>query len=800
MKKMWAVLTKGEGSYIHSLASFMLILCIAVTATSCKDESLVDNPTKGGETVPAGTKLYTCIKLVQANGTYTRAEGDVEEEYEDTYPGTSDGDYKADFEPGDQKDESKIDNLLFIFYDKDGNHIAQFESESFDKKTYDDKRDPSPDDGMVSDKDDKGDKDETNDEYVIIEKIGWETLIPIELKVYQNIDLEKIKEGSYLVVLNYDEELAKALDKKSETEAAITLQEAKALQVETYQLDGAEKDGEPTKKGFLMTTAGHFGTDGNYLWYDKVPEDEICIYPSVTEAKAHARTVYVERLASRIEFEIDTKNIKPIDVLYGETDVYQLWFNPDGWAVEAQEKTSYLNKNLEYIARSGNTDKSWYESAEGYPSDFPAWIDYKNNRVFWAKSISFESPTTNPYKYPVYGDGYISDGHESISDMPLSYVTFKDILTSPVQQLMTTDANGDKSELDPEKDISQREYQQLTGMDYVLEHTFKNAELGRATNPYAVPTSAVLRGRYTATFKKTDERPDNNPDNKEIDKKLNNLEKGFYIRFVDMERTDKTPEGNNPGGERYQYHLYLEDDGTHDLNYEMLTAMLKEQFVIWIKSENGEYEYTDGTRYTPVRNNTSDVFAILNAYQRYDAVSDKFIPSSNAYTLQIKENAALPEIYLITGKGIPPVRITKDNYKKANEELMKQLGYAQHYWQAYAFFYAPIPHYAGKYDPYYPDGYTGLFIYDTEEKDGELIYKRNTTTGNYIVKHNTGDFGVVRNHIYNITITGIGSLGYGIPGEEIIPLPEPRPDHKIYQFDLELKVLPWNQFKYTFDI
>lgn len=767
MKTMWSVLTRGKGGYCYAITSFILMLCIGVAATSCKDESLIgdgsENPTIGGETLPAGTKLYTYIKLVQADGTYTRAgKGD------DTYGGADNKDYDADFEAG-KDDESRIDNLLFIFYDKEGNWIAQFESDSFTKKEYEDKRDPSKDDGMVLDKDDEDEKDDG----VIIEKIGWETLIKVELKLYETIDKDKI--GSYFVVLNYNQGLADELKEKKQSDVVTTI-------VNNYQL--SETD-EAKPKGFLMTTAGHFNkvNEGNYLWYDELPEGNEGLYESVKEAKDNPLTVYVERLASRIEFEIDTQKIEPIEVLYGETDVYKLWFKPDFWAVEAQEKNSYLNKNLENPQKEPD-----YRTVNVYHNDFADWIDYKQNRVFWAKSPSFilfneQSDNT----YPVEGTevGY--------DDNTLLYVTFKGIEKDPVKQLTESEESSTL----------------LQGMDYVLEHTFPHTEWGNlndadyntnsnAINPYAVPTSAVLRGRYSAEYVKTDERPDAYPDKGQNEEIGDKLLKGFYIRFVDLERTDNTSEGDNPGNERYQYHLYLEEDGEHDTDYELRTAMLKEQYMIW-KLKDGEY--------TPVKEGDQEakVFEIRNAYLRHDVYNDEdqYIKASNTYTLQIKENADLEtyKIYLKTSKNEEYREITTTNdVTAANKALLKQLGYAQHYWNAYAFFYAPIPHYAGEYDPFVDKNgnstYKGLFNYKINS-DGSYV---RSTTGNYVVNHFTGDFGVVRNHIYNIKITKIGSLGYGIPAEETIPLPEPRPDHKLYQFDLELKVLPWNQFRYTFDI
>ena len=52
---------------------------------------------------------------------------------------------------------------------------------------------------------------------------------------------------------------------------------------------------------------------------------------------------------------------------------------------------------------------------------------------------------------------------------------------------------------------------------------------------------------------------------------------------------------------------------------------------------------------------------------------------------------------------------------------------------------------------------------------------------------------VVRNHYYDIKITGIGGMGIGVPGPNtpIVPLDGPDPKDSDYYLHMSVNVLPW---------
>lgn len=719
----------------RGMPTLLLFFTMTVACTGCTDDLGVNpNDDKAAwADLPSGTKLYAYIKLLPVDGVPSRADG----RYEDNY---GDNNNSADFLPGISK-ESEIDNMLVIFYDKAQEYLTHCEVDKESLKEFYNKK-KLENTGLAKD-------DEENGDNVVVEELGYNVLIPVEFEVTSAMK-EKGKEvGSYFVILNYNADLLSSLlvtDPNTQT-TSIPMSVLKNFRVTSHQLSQ-----DDNKLGFLMTTAGHF-YNGVFQWLDQAPEGNQVIYSTAGMAQQNAVIIYVERLAVKVNFEIDKNNINPIEVLYDETDVYKLIFEPDYWALEATERQSHLPKQLEMEKL-----EDYNLGGNQYPQDFADWINYNNNRIFWAKS-----PTFRDGKYP-------SVTRKKDEKFSLDYLTFDEIMNQG-------------------KNLNEETESLLTGTLYSLEHTFyantnlyETSEFSKAANPYAVPTSVVLCGHYTATFAGTDEKPGKKDANatEKLQNKTLSLVNGFYLRPVDMERTD----ADSKPQKNYQYHLYLEDD--KDTGGELLSAFLAEQYLIWGKTAKGEYY--------PVRKDSKEAkaFIIQNTYRRLDIIENKEIPASNTYTLQIDNNKINTyDIYLKKSENENDTKkITPNNLVEANRELQKQLGYALKYRKGYAFFYAPIPHYSGASDPFGEKGrpYNGLFNLKDE------------SPGKYIVSHLTSHFGVVRNHIYNMTINSIGSLGYGVPENDIIPLPDPQLEKEQYIFDLQLQILPWKIYEYTFDI
>ena len=673
-----------------------LVFVLLAMLNACTRDRIDIDPDKAPGTDLSGDARYFGISLGMAGGVGTKADYDYEDGDNGFVYGTA--------------SEYAVRNLMILFFDDNGNQV--FHVTSSEQTTEDGEND--------------------------IEK-KFERLITIPLGETDE-DIEETKEAlasvtSFITILNYDPDW----DKDGSDLYKATLNKSAATDIDKfhsgfrYTIDDSN--------GFVMSTAGHYDANGKFVYYDTCDAGTI-FYETSSAALKNPVTVTVERLAARVDIELK-KNIEPIEVLYG-TDVYGLYFEPDRWGMEAEEKDGFISKNQK--------EKSHYGTGNNYPAGYGDWADYMSHRTFWA-----ESPTFTGGKYAWKGTENVDGTSGSLS---LAYTTFGDL--SRFQ-----DPNADPN----------------TASCYTSEHTFAASELNSSSaafNPYGVPSSIVVGGKYTVKYLTSDERtPDEKPIlSQEPGTEMNLNGAGFYIRYVDLERTDKPSDPSK----RYSYRLYREqnDNGKDDL-YE---AYLKEQYAVFFQTEDGSYVPVKASTETDSGENLAQkIFELANTY-------------CNKFTLQLKSDIdfnALPSLFYGADGVYEP--LNESNRAAANASLLKQLGYSQLYWQGHAFFYAPIPHYTGEGSPFLSE-YTGLFNY-SKYSDGRYV---KNDAGNYVVDHRNGEFGIVRNHIYQITIDKISTLGQGIPSEDTIPLPEPRPDHEIWQFDMTLKVLPWNQFKYTFDI
>ena len=670
---------------------FFLFMASCVNEDINVEKPDIDPPSNG--TLSGNGPFYFSFRLAMADGTpESRAGKDNGNEFVDG-----------------SVEESKISNMMIIFFNENGDFAKSFT---------------------------EGEMEKVSNSEVDIEN-DWTATWTIETEEYTD-DFKNLVNSfsSFITVVNYDDSNSTDINWKT-----ITLESFYSMVWDTFKVEN---------KGFYMTTAGHYERDNNkYLYYNIKEGGKDFFYNSRDESIRNAHTVYVERLAARVDISIDKNHILPIEVVYG-TDIYELTFNPTHWGLNGTETSTYLAKHQPENGSFSND----------YPSNFFGWINYNNKRTFWAESVNFGKSLNYP-----------ANANSKLSGTQLDYLTFNSLSSSnPNLTTSKTDENA------------------VVGSLYTLEHTFEASEFSKAgINHYSVPTSIVVLGDYTAECTGTDLVPDKNEDGKStstvaIGSTLNFENGGFYLRDINIERTDKNNENNT--NRVLKYRLYTKDNNKDEL----FDAYLKEQYTIWIcHEENGKII---GDKSVKAEDNLA-IFEIKNTYKKYND-SGVGVASSNEFTLQLKDWGKIDwdNIQDVIGDKIicyanysnsivTYIELTADNLTAANEALQKQLGTSQYYDKGKAFFYSPIPHYL-TYSP-------------SSEKSFDGILKNLST-------YKTGEFGVVRNHIYNFTIESINGLGYGRTKDDDIPLPYPREDENIYQFDMKLEILPWHVFKYTFDI
>lgn len=797
-----------------------LVLTLFLTLSACQDDALLtnntpDSPVQEFVRATGPKELYTAsIRLAMPEEAPSRAG------YEDG-SGT----------------ESEIKNVLILFYDENGNYLANFNSETMIK---------------VPNGADIGDIPR-------VEVIKWNAELPVTFEMFAEYE-EKVHK--LFAIVNYDNEL---LGKLIDHEEAITDENGETLTETIYRdledLPDIKVSAYQTSKGFLMSTPGHYNADNQYTIcqeIDQAARPQRSILIDYLNLELEPIDVFVERLAARVDISVAPKGIQDVQVVYGRR-IYNLKFNPQKFGLEALEDKSYIAKHLDNF--SGD--------AENYPSDFSYWIrsDF-NLRTFWANSPSFYEDDLD---YPSIGQP---------GDYDLKYTSF--------ESLSGITLNGNTNKYTGSGYL----------LEHTFHNTELTRE--GVKNPYAVPSSIVVEGVYKATYSGEDYSPDpdffhqtgatdddEEDDGDDDDDDLLDEEEeveavdtdapelasfvgsgeGFYIRRIDIERdnSQKDPDSgyeNQSPYDNLKYRLYLKNEKKNEL----LDSMLREQYVIFRNDpytdkykalKHSKFEY-EGKTY-----DLADIFEIKNTWQRY--YNKEFIPAPNAYTLQLKDNweeiwnnynalyrtkrigqlteewvarrraelvdlnnkqtdeskklteeeieaqvqnekhnqvakieASTPMLPLgelcygvydydeASGAYYP---ISSDNDEEtANERLQIQLGHTNFFSQGRGFFYSPVPHH------YSTSGFNGMFNYKRTLLENGNGFSR-------VPDHLTGEFGIVRNHIYNFTIDNIANLAYGRPdGTNLIPLPDPEFDDKIYQFSINIEILPWHIFSYTFNI
>lgn len=231
---------------------------------------------------------------------------------------------------------------------------------------------------------------------------------------------------------------------------------------------------------------------------------------------------------------------------------------------------------------------------------------------------------------------------------------------------------------------------------------------------------------------------------------------------IDGKTSDFFVTGNATNG----YTFFKDDD-------EMLNFFLKST-VPFSADANGN---------TIIFNRTTGVFA--DGYENYvkyfkvdhpekDAREDVVV-DSRFVTIQLEEDA-IPatdedaEIYAyIEGAYVP---VSKQHLKEINKEMFYSAGTAQGYNGGKAYFTIPIKHLG--------------FYRSTNEKNKGL----NANDKNFDWSEvQTGDFGLVRNHVYTIIVDNIKGLGNGIPDPKDPIVPPTDPEE--YFIGARLIVLNW---------
>ncbi len=476
-----------------------------------------------------------------------------------------------------------------------------------------------------------------------------------------------------------------------------------------------------------------------------------------------AITITVERMEAKVRLnhgigDITVNSVKSTGGNDIETD-YELEFVPEAWFVNATEMRSFLIKNYRAERKNyltGNatfpaTDfgmhfKDLQKAFEANNQSGSRWTEINNQnnlRSFWAIDPTyFMENAGDIYPDVSYDARYVWDGKtinpgtndEPTKDYPLEYRSYENVLK---------EWNGKTSTPYVKYNSGVKSH------EYVLENTMSLLTLS-STNAMASMTSVVVVGHYMVKKAGSTEYL--------FDGSTATTTKSFYIRH---EANEKSP-----------YRFMESDNDAIDFFLERGGSTL---FVQTIDKDGNKVEGA----YEPLRAGhvkdgrygvKYDDFEL--AYPKKDITNDVKL-SEQWRTLRLKnktnENIFIYDAALNNGAG-GYRNITEGDNSSLNARLYSTFGVVERFNAGKAYFNVPLKHIWGA-------NKTGKF----EAKNVVL-----------------GDYGVVRNHIYELTINSISGLGTGIgdPKQPIVPPTE----NDQYYISTRLNILQWRLVKQSVDL
>lgn len=450
------------------------------------------------------------------------------------------------------------------------------------------------------------------------------------------------------------------------------------------------------------------------------------------------------------------------------TDV-TLKFVPSNWDVNAEGKDMYIIKCYRKQDQLGTLTQTNYNLAEATAilgaNDATNWIwnQPENHRSYWACSPAYYSTT-----YPEVASDYVmSDNGTTITTNPnmlLNYLTWDN-----VKNKIGKGAVGEAA-----ADLNAWSY------DYVRETTVGSVGLKQTPNHYASIPSIIVIGNYNIKFG-TEDLP---------------AKTTFYL-YSTGDNTNKGIFFNAVTGADGKATLTSAVNNAENkpVGSSLLDRMGHRQQTLWVKVVTKK-DATDTNPTVSYRTLTDDEIAqvlmvahpskdVLNAGAA-DATDGKDVKlAARRYTIQLTNSLALTsENDLVTltlqyndGTGYIDVptkasaeltATEKATLNTVNLMLARNVGYADKYENGMAYFNIPIKHY-GWYRPNNANAVAGAtFDWD---------------------KTKVGDYGIVRNHIYQIQVTKVDGLATAISDTRtpIIPAQETEEHFIAYR----LHILNW---------
>lgn len=518
-----------------------------------------------------------------------------------------------------------------------------------------------------------------------------------------------------------------------------------------------------------MNNSVYFSEDTGYSRFATEVDFKKHFYETMEDAKkadAASIEITVERMEAKVRLSNILSDLKPkpfetqIDE-NGSAKKYKLEFVPQGWFVNATEKRSFLLKNYRSSRSNvleGNFPEvdfgmklselknvSFKANIENRPGDtrYNEFNDATNLRSYWAIDPTyFTTANETEDLYPdVSYDVKYGEVNASAGDYPLLYRSYAKVMAENNSHTSTNYVkfNGN-----------------VKSHEYVLENTMSLNTLS-TNDALASMTSVVLLGYY-----KVIEEADEGGSKTVFDGSdatINQTNKSFYIRH---EADSK-------------YYVMLSDEEAMDFFLERGGSTLFVQTI----DKDGK----------PVDNSFEPLRAAHIKDSRYGVSYNDFelkYPDKNlagkklseqwrTMVLKKKTSGYNSKIYIYDAtidEGNGGYRsITDADMNKVSATLYSSFGVLEKFQTGKAYFNVPLKH----------------------------IWGAGNTSNEFNAKTvMLGDYGVVRNHIYDLSINKIEGLGTGI-GDINQPIVPPTKNDQYY-ISARLRILEWRLVSQSVDL
>lgn len=506
-----------------------------------------------------------------------------------------------------------------------------------------------------------------------------------------------------------------------------------AVQIPTYT---ATEDGKTVTKWALFDTEDAA---------NKALADD-----ASTEDKAKVLNIFVERYASKVKVNLK-ENFTQADYtgVKGEDNVdIKLTFTAGKWDVNCVEQKSFVVKcfrgqtalgsltgtNMTYkevadvLGANNTTNWVWNQGVSATDSEW-------GHRSFWACSPAYFSTS-----YPQVLDDY---NNAPAGTYPLKYKKYTEVEASG--HALTKAGN----------------------YGYYFETTL--AQIGlNSPNPYAAIPSLIVTGTYRVTVGTTQL-----PANTDFYHYENGSTK--LILFTNQANSTDAYLGENQAAVT---------GATSLLKYLASKQITIRKQKITETGDDDNKTITYGASEALTQADWAKVFKIMRpcpqTLKEISTTADPIKLASNKVTMQLnctedKDHniTALPTLdgYRLVYVAASEEPLTTTNAVKANALLARNLHYASLYKGGRAYFSTPIRHYGWQ-----------------RTNNGNVV-DGNVANPLDFKKVKVGDFGLVRNHVYSLTINSLSGLGVAIGDENnpIIPPEETKKQHIAYK----IRMLQW---------